>query len=93
MPNIKSQIKRMRKSEEQRQCNRAVRSALKTELKKFGSAAESGDVDLAAEVYKVAARDLDKAASKGVIHRNKAANTKSKMSRTLNQMRDSSLTR
>ena len=86
MPNIKSQVKRMRKSEDQRQRNKSVKSALKTDIKKFESALESGDAEAAGQRYSEAARALDKAASKGVIHKNKAANKKSRMSRDLNRM-------
>jgi small subunit ribosomal protein S20 len=87
MPNIKQQMKRMRKSEEQRQRNRAVKSALKTQMKKFNTAMEAGEKPTAAEEFARASRELDKAASKGVIHRNKAANKKSRMSRSLNSMK------
>ena len=83
MPNIKSQWKRMRKSEEQRLRNKDVRSALKTDIKKFEAAIAAGDKDDAAEKFNVASRALDKAASKGVIHKNKAANKKSRMSKSL----------
>lgn len=86
MPNIKSQVKRMRKSEEQRVRNRSVKSALKTTIKKFYAAAETGDAEAAASSYQAAARALDKAASKGVIHKNKAANKKSRMARDLNSL-------
>jgi small subunit ribosomal protein S20 len=86
MPNIKSQVKRMHKSEEQRQRNKSVKSALKTDIKKFESALESGDSEAAGQIFTEAARSLDKAASKGVIHKNKAANKKSRMSRDLNRM-------
>lgn len=86
MPNIKSQIKRMRKSEEQRERNRSVKSSLKTSIKRFYAAAEAGDPETAASSYHAAARALDKAASKGVIHKNKASNKKSRMARDLNAM-------
>jgi len=86
MPNIKSQIKRMRKSEDQRQRNRSVKSALKTKIKKFETALQSGDADEAREKFDDASRELDKAATKGVIHKNKAANKKSRMARDVNSM-------
>ncbi len=86
MPNIKSQIKRMRKSEEQRVRNKSVKSALKTDIKKFEAALQSGDSEAARDRFGVAARALDKAASKGVIHKNKAANKKSRMSRDLKSL-------
>jgi len=83
MPNIKSQWKRMRKSEEQRLRNKDVRSSLKTDIKKFEAACAAGDAAAAKETFLAASRALDKAASKGVIHKNKAANKKSRMSRAL----------
>ncbi len=86
MPNIKQQIKRMRKAERQRMRNRAIKSRLKTEIKKFRIALESGDKEAAVQAYRVAARALDKAVTKGVIHKNKAANKKSRMSGALNKM-------
>lgn len=90
VPNINSQVKRVRKSEEQRQRNKAVKSALKTDMKKFEAARAAGDVVSANERFEVASRTLDKAASKGVIHKNKAANRKSRMSRSLAQLRQGS---
>jgi small subunit ribosomal protein S20 len=75
--NIKSQIKRNKQSEKARLRNKAVKSELKTEIRKFREAAESGDVEATNAQLRVAARKLDKAASKGVIHKNQAANRKS----------------
>jgi small subunit ribosomal protein S20 len=75
--NIKSQIKRIRTNEKARQRNVGVRSALKTAVRRVRSAAESGDAAAAATAFQVAAKQLDKAASKGVIHKNQAANRKS----------------
>ena len=77
MANIKSQIKRIRTNEKARQRNVAVRSALKTSVRRFRSAAEAGDASAATEALQVASKALDKAASKGVIHKNQAANRKS----------------
>lgn len=84
MANIKSQIKRNRQSELARQRNKAYRSALKTKLKAFTSTVEGGDKEAATEAYREAARSLDKAASKGVIHKNTAANKKSRLAKRLN---------
>ncbi len=75
--NIKSQIKRIKQNEKRHQRNKAVKSELKTVVRKFREAAESGDKDTAVEASRVAARKLDKAVSKGVIHKNQAANRKS----------------
>jgi len=74
--NIKSQIKRNRTNEKARQRNKAVKSALKTSVRRFRDAAEAGDAK-AGELAREACRQLDKAASKGVIHKNQAANRKS----------------
>ena len=77
MANIKSQIKRNRQNEARRQRNKAVKSSLKTYVRGFREAADSGDVDAATTAMRTACRELDKAASKGVIHKNQAANRKS----------------
>ena len=77
MANIKSQIKRNRTNEAARLRNKSVKSALKTHVRKFREAADAGDAAKAAEYARTATRALDKAASKGVIHKNQAANRKS----------------
>jgi len=79
--NIKSQKKRIKTNEKARQRNVAVKSALKTTVRRFRAAAESGDAAVAAAALQVAGRALDKAASKGVIHKNQAANRKSGMAK------------
>jgi small subunit ribosomal protein S20 len=87
--NIKSQIKRNKQNEVRRQRNKAVRSALKTRVRHFHQAAESGDVAAATEAMRVACRDLDKAASKGVIHKNQAANRKSAIAKRYAELQTS----
>ena len=77
MANIKSQIKRNKQNEQAHERNKAVKSALKTAVRKFREAAEAGDKDKAVALGRDAAKKLDKAASKGVIHKNQAANRKS----------------
>ncbi|MGL5406376.1 MAG: 30S ribosomal protein S20 [Propionibacteriaceae bacterium] len=77
MANIKSQMKRIKTNEKARQRNKAVKAALRTHVRRFREALESGDTAKAAELAKVATRALDVAASKGVIHKNQAANRKS----------------
>ena len=77
MANIKSQIKRNKQNEKARLRNKAVKSELKTEIRKFREAAESGDAEAVTAQLRVASRKLDKAVSKGVIHKNQAANRKS----------------
>lgn len=77
MANIKSQKKRILTNEKARQRNKAVKSSLKTSVRKFNAAAEAGDAEQATALAREASRKLDKAASKGVIHKNQAANRKS----------------
>jgi small subunit ribosomal protein S20 len=77
MANIKSQIKRNKQNEKAHERNKAVKTALKSAVRKFREAAEAGDKDAAIEAGRLAAKKLDKAASKGVIHKNQAANRKS----------------
>ena len=83
MANIKSQIKRNRQNEKAHQRNKAVKSALKTHVRKFREAADSGNVEEATQALRVATRQLDKAVSKGVIHKNQAANRKSAIAQRL----------
>ncbi|PMC75421.1 MULTISPECIES: 30S ribosomal protein S20 [unclassified Brachybacterium] len=77
MANIKSQIKRNKTNEKARLRNRAVKSELKTYVRKVRTAVTAGDAEAAGEAFKAASRKLDKAVSKGVIHKNQAANRKS----------------
>ena len=86
MANIKSQMKRIVTNEKNRLRNKAVKSAVKTEIRKFREAADAGDKDKAVAQQRVAARALDKAASKGVIHKNQAANKKSAMAARANKL-------
>jgi small subunit ribosomal protein S20 len=87
--NIKSQIKRNKQNEKARQRNKAVKSALRTSVRQFREAADTGDTDRAAQAMRSAYVKLDKAASKGVIHKNQAANRKSKIAKRSWQMRRS----
>lgn len=80
MANIKSQMKRIKTNEKSRQRNKAVKSALRTHVRKFRDAVEAGETDKVQELARAANRALDKAASKGVIHANQAANRKSSIS-------------
>lgn len=77
MANIKSQIKRIKTNEKARQRNKAVKSSLKTAIRKAREAVAAGDTQKAEELTREASRKLDKAVSKGVIHKNQAANKKS----------------
>jgi small subunit ribosomal protein S20 len=84
--NIKSQIKRIGTNEAARVRNKSVRSALKTAVRHFREVADSGDRDAALTALTAASRQLDKAASKGVIHPNQAANKKSAMAQRANAL-------
>ncbi len=81
MANIRSQIKRNRTNEKARMRNKAVKSSLKTAIRRFREAAAAGDQEKATTLLHDASRALDKAASKGVIHANQAANKKSAMAK------------
>ena len=88
MANIKSQIKRIRTNEKRRLRNQSVKSELKTLVRKTREAVEAGDKEAAVECLKAASRKLDKAVSKGVIHKNQAANRKSKLARRVASIAD-----
>ncbi len=81
MANIKSQIERIRTNEESRRRNKAVKSSLKTAVRRFREASDAGETERASLLLRDAGRKLDRAASAGVIHRNQAANKKSAMAR------------
>ncbi|GAB2446488.1 30S ribosomal protein S20 [Nocardia tengchongensis] len=86
MANIKSQMKRIRTNELARQRNQSVKSALRTSIRKFREAAAAGEKDKALGLMQSASKSLDKAASKGVIHANQAANKKSALSLAFNKL-------
>ena len=77
MANIKSQIKRNRQNEKARLRNKSVKSSLKTAIRKLNEASAAGNTETATALLRDASRQLDKAVSKGVIHKNQAANRKS----------------
>ncbi|WP_018503346.1 30S ribosomal protein S20 [Parafrankia discariae] len=81
MANIKSQIKRNLTNEKRRLRNKAVKSELKTHVRRFRDAVEAGDAERAESALRIASKKLDKAASKGVIHPNQAANRKSALAK------------
>ena len=83
MANIKSQIKRNKQNEKRRLRNKAVKSSLKTAVRKFNETAATGEAETAATLLRDASRALDKAVSKGVIHKNQAANRKSAIAKKL----------
>ena len=86
MANIKQQQKRVLTNEKRRLRNKSVRSAARTEMRKFREAVEAGDKAAAEAQLRVASRKLDKAVTKGVFHRNNAANKKSSMAHALTKM-------
>ena len=88
MANIKSQIKRNRQNEKRRLRNKAVRSELRTRTKSAVAAAEEGGENLV-EATRLAIKKLDKAASKGVIHKNQAARRKSRLLAQINRLQSS----
>jgi len=85
--NIKSQKKRIITAEKARKRNKAVRSELKTAVKGVRSAVETGDVEASQAAANKANRLLDKAASKGIIHKNQAADRKSGVQKLVNTIK------
>ncbi|KUL53235.1 30S ribosomal protein S20 [Streptomyces sp. NRRL F-4489] len=81
MANIKSQMKRIKTNEKARQRNKAVKSSLKTAIRRTREAIEAGDLEKATAAQALAAKKLDKAVSKGVLHKNNAANKKSALAK------------
>ena len=86
MPNIKSSAKRDQLAKARNARNKAAKSALKTAMKKFDAAVADGNKEAIDSTYKAAVKAVDKAAGKNLIHKNNAANKKSKMARKLNAM-------
>jgi small subunit ribosomal protein S20 len=84
--NIKSQEKRIRTNERARLRNQSVKSALRTAIRAFREAVDAGDKEKAAALLVPTSRRLDKAASKGVIHKNQAANKKSALAHALSRI-------
>ena len=86
MANIKSQLKRIKTNRVATERNRAIKSEFKTSIRRFREAADTGDAGRAQEALKAASTSLDKAVSKGVIHKNQAANKKSAMAKRAAQL-------
>jgi small subunit ribosomal protein S20 len=84
--NIKSKVKRNKTNELARLRNQSVKSSLRTAVRSFREAADAGEKDKAGELLQSTSRKLDKAVSKGVIHKNQAANKKSALSRAFNKI-------
>jgi len=84
MANIKSSAKRAQLIEKTTAKNKAARSLMKTNIKKFNAAVSEGSHETAESAYKTAVKTIDRAATKGLIHKNKAARRKSALTRKLN---------
>ena len=89
MANIASQIKRNRQNEKARMRNQAVRSEMKTRVRKTLEAAEAGDADAARESLRIAQSSIDTAVSKGVLHIKTAARRKSRLTRQVERLLES----
>ena len=86
MANIKSAIKRIKVTERRTLRNKMVKSAVKTEIKKYDSALSVGNYDDTKALYASVAQSIDQAAAKGVIHKNAAARKKSRLALRLNKL-------
>ena len=86
MPNIKSAKKRVLVIEKKTEQNKAIKSALKTQIKKYLASVAAGNKEEATKVYSETVSAIDAAASKGIIHKNKANNQKAKLAKKLNAM-------
>ncbi|MCV7191539.1 30S ribosomal protein S20 [Mycolicibacterium brumae] len=86
MANIKSQQKRIKTNERRRLRNQSAKSSLRTAIRGFREAIDAGEKDKASELLVSTSRKLDKAASKGIIHKNQAANKKSALALALNKL-------
>ena len=86
MANIKSQLKRIKTNAKRTERNRAYKSELRTGIRKFRAAAEAGNKEEAQAALAFASKKLDKAVSKGVIHKNQAANKKAAMAKAHNAL-------
>lgn len=86
MANIKSQIKRNLTNERARLRNQATKSSLRSAIRNLRAATEAGDKEKAGALLVATSRQLDKAATKGVIHQNQAANKKSALAKAVNSL-------
>jgi len=86
MANVKSSEKRALLSQKAAAKNKAAKSLIKTNIKKFNAAASGGDSESAQSAYRTAVKTVDRAATKGLIHKNKAARRKSALTKKLNSI-------
>ena len=84
MPNIKSQVKRVKTNEKRRQFNASYKASMRTAIKNVEVAIENKNVEAAKEAYNTANKKLDKAVAKGICHKNFAARQKSRISKKIN---------
>lgn len=89
MPNIKSQIKRLRQAEKRRLRNKSIKSEVKTYIKKFEAALSSGNLEEAEKAFALAQKKIDKAVSKGVFHKNTGSRKVSKLAQKLAELKAS----
>ena len=87
MPNIKSAKKRVVVTEKKNSQNKMIKSAVKTAIKKFNAALAAGDVEAAEKLLPETVSVIDSAASKGILHKNNAANKKSALAKNLNALK------
>lgn len=86
MPNIKSQVKRVKTNEKRRQFNASYKASMRTAIKNVEVAIENKNVEAAKEAYNTANKKLDKAVAKGICHKNYAARQKSRLSKKINAL-------
>jgi len=86
MPNIKSAEKRVKLARIREARNKSARSLMRTNLKKFEAAVSAGSRDEADRAYRVAVKTVDRAVTKGLLHKNNAAHKKSKMTAKLSKI-------
>lgn len=84
MPNIKSQVKRVKTNEKRRQFNASYKASMRTAIKNVEVAIENKNVEAAKEAYNTANKKLDKAVAKGICHKNFTARQKSRLSKKIN---------
>ncbi len=87
MPSSASAKKRLRQNQVQRLRNRSIKSNVRSSIRKVRTAVEAGDVEASTAAFQVVTKKLDQAAAKNVIHANKAARTKSRLSKAINNLK------
>ena len=88
MPNTKAAKKRLRQNEKRRMANKSIKSAVRSQIRKVREAIDSGDVETAETEFRVAAKRLDRAGAKNIIHRNAASRTKSRLQKAIKGAKD-----